>query len=299
MKHFISTSDLDRKTVEQLLKLAVRYYDTAKDKEFLDEMDGKMLAALFYEPSTRTRLSTETAMHRLGGTVINAVGEENSSLRKGETLQDTAKVMSHYADVIAIRHKKEGSAREFAEGSSVPVINCGDGPGDHPTQAMLDALTIYRKFGRLDNLTVALIGDLKNSRTQHALLTLLRNFKGCKARLASPDSLKLQDEYKFEGIEYAECKDMKECVDGADIIYSSRIQVERFDDMDEYNRLKDYFVFTRKFLDDHCEGKILMAPLPRIDEILPECDDWEGSVYFSELANGVAVRMAIISKLCT
>lgn len=280
----------------ELMESADSYYDLANCKGSSNELEGKILAALFYEPSTRTRLSTETAMLRLGGRVITAVGEEYSSLRKGESLKDTAKVISNYADVVAIRHKQAGSAKEFAEGASVPVINCGDGPADHPTQALLEAYQLYRTFGKLDGLTIAYIGDLKNSRTSNALLKLLSNFGG-KAKLLSPPSLKLVEESKYEGIEYQECETIEEALSGVDAIYSSRVRVEYFDDQSEYERLKAYFVLTRELLETNCPDAALLHALPRIDEIPEEVDDWKGAKYFEALAGGVAVRMALLKKL--
>lgn len=299
MENLLSTSQLSKEMVLELLQLADQYYELAKGKGYSNELEGKIMAALFYEPSTRTRLSTETAMLRLGGRVITAVGEEYSSLRKGETLGDTARVISNYADVVAIRHSKPGSAKEFAEGASVPVINCGDGPADHPTQALLEAYELYRNFGKLDGLTIAYIGDLKNSRTSNALLKLLSNFGG-KAKLLSPPSLKLVEDSKYEGIEYEECESIEQALEGVDAIYSSRVRVEYFEDQSEYEKLKDYFVLTRDLLESNCPEALLLHALPRIDEIPEEVDDWKGARYFKALPGGVAVRMALLKKLlCT
>lgn len=298
MKHLLSTSELNKELVMELLEMAGDYHDVVLGKRIVSDLDGKIMASLFYEPSTRTRLSTETAMLRLGGRIISAVGEEYSSLRKGETLYDTAKVISNYADVIAIRHPKAGSALEFSSGSSVPVINCGDGPADHPTQSLLEAFTIYKEFGRLDDLTVAYVGDLKHSRTSNALLRLLSNFGG-RARLLAPAGLELEDSSRFAGIEYTECASMEEALKGADVIYSSRVRVEYFDDRDEYERLRDSFVFNLADLEKFAPNAILLHALPRIDEIPLEVDDWKGARYFDALSGGVAVRMALLKKLCS
>jgi aspartate carbamoyltransferase catalytic subunit len=299
MRHLLSTSDLTKDYILEVIRMAEKYLPAVLNKKVLKDCRGKLLAALFYEPSTRTRLSTETAMIRLGGEVIQAVGEENSSLKKGETLYDTARVVSQYADIIAIRHSKAHSAAEFAIGSNVPVINCGDGANDHPTQALLDAFTIYKQFNRLDNLTVAYVGDLKNSRVTHADLKLLSNFGG-RAKLLSPSSLELPEEYYFDGIDYVKCDSLEECVKDADIILSSRMQKERFNDINEYEKLKAYFIFKRDFLEKNAPNAILLAPLPRIDEIDLSVDDWKGARYFDAISYGVAVRMALIKKmLCT
>jgi aspartate carbamoyltransferase catalytic subunit len=297
MKHLLSTQDLKAEWILDLFKLADEYFSAVKNKQVLQVLDGKILAALFYEPSTRTRLSTETAMLRLGGRVINAVGQENSSLTKGETLYDTARVVSQYVDIVAIRHPQAGSASDFSTGSDVPVINCGDGANDHPTQALLDAYTIYKQYGRLENLKIALVGDLKNSRTSHGLLALLSKFSGNKVTLCSPDKLKLGSEYMYKGIEYAEMTKLEDSIRDADVIYSSRVQKERFEDLNEYNSLKDYFVFNRSVLEKYAPNSILLHALPRIDEILPEVDSWHGAKYFDAVSNGVAVRMALLTKL--
>lgn len=300
MKNLITIKDLTAEIVFEIFELADNYFEIAEKKgRCLNVLDGKVLAALFYEPSTRTRLSTETAMLRLGGQVINAIGIENSSLKKGETLYDTAQMVSRYADIIAVRHPEVGSAAEVASGSLVPVVNCGDGPANHPTQSLLDAYTIYKEYGRLDNLKVALVGDLKYSRTSHSLLELLNLFSGNAVVLCSPDELKLGSEYYFENLNYREDSNIETAITGADVIYSSRVQKERFTDLSEYEKLKDHFVFNLDILERNCPDGILLHALPRIDEILPEVDSWRGSRYFQAVTNGVAVRMAILTKLLT
>lgn len=297
MKNLLSTKQLDSSQIYELFELADSYFDAAKNKKILSEFSDKILATLFYEPSTRTRLSTETAMIRLGGKVISVVGQENSSLSKGETLSDTAQMVSRYADIIAIRHPLAGSAADFQEGSSVPVINCGDGPNDHPTQALLDAYTIYKQYGRLENLRIALVGDLKFSRTSHGLLALMSKFGGNSVKLCSPAELPLGQEYYYENLSYDVENDIHKAIENVDVIYSSRVQKERFEDQDQYLKLKDHFVFSRELLEKHAPDSILMHALPRIDEILPEVDDWKGAKYFDAITNSVAVRMAILSKL--
>lgn len=299
MKHILATKDLTKDQILSLFAKADEFYPVAKNKGQLNLLNGKILAALFYEPSTRTRLSTETAMLRLGGSVINAVGEENSSLSKGETLYDTAKVVSQYADIVAIRHSRAGSAAEFALGSTVSVVNCGDGANDHPTQALLDAYTIYKQFGRLDNLDIAFVGDIKNSRNSHGLLALLNKFGNSRIRLAAPEVLKLADEYKFSGLEFVETESLEEGIRDADVICSCRVRIEKFEDKSEYERLKAIYVFNRAVLEKCAPKSILLAPLPRVDEILVEVDEWHGAKYFEAVTNGVAVRMAILEELIT
>jgi len=299
MENLISSKSLDKHAILDLIQSATEYYPLAEGKGFCRDLEGKVLGALFYEPSTRTRLSTETAMLRLGGRVINAIGEEYSSLKKGETLYDTAQVVSRYANIIAIRHKKLGSAAEFAEGSMSPVINCGDGPGDHPTQALLDIFTIYRKYGRLDNIKICFVGDLMYSRTAHGLIQLLSQFEGNEIHLVAPDRLKMGNEYKVEGNVYKDFDTVEAGVEGVDVVYSIRVQKERFDDQTEYEKLKDVYVFDKAFLERYCTGSILMHALPRIDEITRDADDFEGSVYFEAVTNGIAMRMALLKKLLT
>lgn len=297
MQHLLSSADLSKDQILDILDRASKYQDIAEGKGFSDELQGKILAALFYEPSTRTRLSTETAMLRLGGRVINAIGMEYSSLKKGETLYDTAKVVSKFADIIAIRHPESGSAADFATGTEVPVINCGDGPADHPTQALLDAYTIYKEYGRLDNLKICFAGDLKYSRTAHGLIQLLSNFEGNVVHLVSPASLSLPEEYKVDGNEYKEFDSLETAVADVDVVYSIRVQKERFLDEAEYMRLKDVYVFDLDWLEANCPEAILMHALPRIDEITRAADDFAGARYFDAVTNGVAVRMAILTKL--
>jgi aspartate carbamoyltransferase catalytic subunit len=298
MKHLLATQDLTSEWILNLFEEADGFAEVAEKKgKCMDLLEGKILAALFYEPSTRTRLSTETAMLRLGGKVINSIGIENSSLLKGETLADTAEMVSRYADIIAIRHPAAGSAAEFAAVSKVPVINCGDGPNDHPTQALLDAYTIYKQYGRLDNLKVALVGDLKFSRTSHGLLALLNKFKGNQVVLCSPAELPLGSEYYYENIEYTVENDIAKAIQGAQVIYSSRVQKERFADLQQYEKLKDYFVFTLSLLETNATDAILLHALPRIDEIAVEVDSWKGAKYFEAVTNGVAIRMAILNQL--
>lgn len=291
----LSTKNLSKEYIESIM-------NKAKEMEGYkgDVMKGKILAALFYEPSTRTRLSFETAMHRLGGQVLSVADSGTSSLRKGESLADTAKVVSQFADIIAVRHAKVGAAKEFADNSSVPVINAGDGSADHPTQALLDLYTIIDERGKVDGLTVAVSGDLKNSRTASSLTYLLANYD-VKLRFLAPDQLPMKDEVKAhlneKGIEFMETSNVDEALDGADVLYATRVQQERFKDASEYEKLKDTFIFNRTILEKHNPDMLIMHALPRVNEISTDVDDMPGAAYFRQVSNGVLVRMALISLL--
>jgi aspartate carbamoyltransferase catalytic subunit len=296
--HILSTHQFERADIERVIEVALELEPIAKKEKSSDLMKGKILAALFYEPSTRTRLSTETAMHRLGGSVITAVGEEYSSLLKGETLYDTGKMVSNYADVIAMRHKKEGSVDELSKGSSVPVINCGDGPGQHPTQALLDMFTIQKECGKIDGLTIAMSGDLKFGRTVHSLVYLLRHFK-VKMIFVAPEKLKMPEEIKEDmkakGISFEETTDFVEGIKKADVLYQTRVQKERFDDLAEYEALKHVYVLNKQIVEENNPDLVIMHPLPRIGEITEDADELKGAAYFRQAGNAVAVRMALIS----
>lgn len=267
-----------------------------------DLMKGKILAALFYEPSTRTRLSFETAMLRLGGQVLSVADSGTSSLQKGESLADTAKVVSQYADIIAVRHAQVGAAKEFADNSSVPVINAGDGSADHPTQALLDLYTIIDERGKVDGLTVTVSGDLKNSRTASSLTFLLANYD-IKLRFLAPPQLAMKEEVKEflheKGFGFEETSDVDEALNGADVLYATRIQQERFADKLEYEKLKDSFVFNRATLEKHNPDMLIMHALPRVNELATDVDDMPGAAYFRQISNGVLVRMALISLFLT
>lgn len=291
----LTTKNLSKEFIESVM---------AKAKEMEgykgDDMKGKVLAALFYEPSTRTRLSFETAMLHLGGQVLSVADSGTSSLRKGESLADTAKVVTQYADIIAIRHSKVGAAKEFAENSKVPVINAGDGSADHPTQALLDLYTIIKEREKVDGLTVTLSGDLKNSRTASSLIYLLANYD-VKLKFLAPPQLPMKDEVKEflseKGIEFMETSDTDEALEGADVLYATRVQQERFKDASEYEKLKDTFVFNRATLEKHNPEMLIMHALPRVNEISTDVDDMPGAAYFRQVSNGVSVRKALISLL--
>jgi aspartate carbamoyltransferase catalytic subunit len=294
----ISTENMSRGDIDRIIDVAKTFLPVASKEKSSNLLAGKVLAALFYEPSTRTRLSFETAMLRLGGSVINVIGMESSSLAKGETLYDTAKVVENFADVVAMRHPREGSVSEVAAAAGIPVINAGDGPGQHPTQAFLDAFTIVREKGRIDGLTIAFVGDLKYGRTVHSLAYLLSHY-GVKLVLVSPDKLKMPNEViehlKRKKIVYSETEKLEDALRHADVIYSTRVQRERFVDLAEYERFKLYYVLTRQDIEKHNGKMTILHPLPRVGEISLDVDELPGAAYFRQVRNGVAVRMALLA----
>lgn len=290
-----------KETLETVMKVAAKYEQCLAEGKRLYDMDGKVLAALFFEPSTRTRLSFETAMHRLGGSVITvaeAKGSQISSTSKGETLHDTMIINDKYADVIVCRSPQTGAAQIAADAATHPVINAGDGAGQHPSQALLDIYTIYKEKGSPEGLTVALIGDLKYGRTVHSLVDFLAFYK-CKVIMASPDILAMPqdivDGMKAKGVEIEIRKGINEAVKGADVIYMTRVQQERFEDINEYNAVKDEYILDEEVLKNFKEGAIIMHPLPRINEITVGVDEYPGAAYFRQAGNGLFVRMAMIA----
>ena len=296
-KHLTSTKQLIRSSADAVLAKA-EDMEKVIAKGGDDRMHGKILAALFYEPSTRTRLSFESAMSRLGGQVISAEGIQFSSLYKGETIEDTIMMVSGYADIIAMRHPEAGSADRAAAVSPVPFINAGDGPGQHPTQALLDLYTIQKECGKLDELRIAMVGDLRYGRTVHSLSFLLGLYNKVHFTLISPKELtmpgKVTDFLKEKGVVYAETGDLSAGLD-CDVLYMTRIQQERFADLSEYERLKDVYKLTAK----HLKGKktIVMHPLPRVGEIATDVDALPNAAYFRQARNGVPVRMALLDML--
>jgi aspartate carbamoyltransferase catalytic subunit len=298
----IRIKDLSVEQIDLILETAGRYERVIKSGGRLMNMGGKVLATLFYEPSTRTRLSFESAMMRLGGQVISvAEAKTSSSAAKGETLYDTGKMIESYADVAVIRHPVVGSAAELAEGSSVPVINGGDGAGEHPTQSLLDLYTIYKEKGMLEGLTVCLAGDLKNGRTVHSLSGVLSLYKP-RFYFVSPDELKMPaeicDGLRKQKIEVIETGDLVEAAAHSDVLYMTRIQKERFTDPVEYERLKGSYVVDMELVKKAKQGITIMHPLPRVTEIEKEVDAYDGAAYFRQAANGVPTRMALLALLC-
>ncbi len=293
-RHLISIDDLSKDDILYILNKAEGFEEVAKGRVKLRILEGKILANLFFEPSTRTRMSFEVAMKRLGGDVINLTAQEASSIAKGETLADTIKVVSKYCDAIVIRHPLEGAARFAAENSEVPVINAGDGAGQHPTQTLLDLYTIRKECGKLDGISIALMGDLKYSRTVHSLIKALTLFN-TKIYLISPETLMLPDDFleELEGdIQKASLEDV---IDEIDVLYVTRIQKERFPDEEEYRRVAGSYRITADILKER--DVIVMHPLPRVDEIDVSVDRTKNAKYFQQAFYGVPVRMAILSEV--
>jgi len=297
MKHVLTANQFDRKTLETLFRSA-----RALEQKRVNALKGKILATLFFEPSTRTRLSFESAMLRMGGGVISTENaKEFSSATKGETLHDTIRVVSQYADVIALRHFEKGAVESVAEASSVPLINAGDGAGEHPTQALLDAYTILRERGAIDGAHVAFVGDLKHGRAARSLALLLAQFKNITYTFVSPPELAFESEVKAyvteQGVSWTEMPTLEEGITHADVVYMTRIQKERFADSTEYERLKGRYVLTRPLVDGLKEKAIVMHPLPRVDEIHTEVDTSSKAVYFKQAGYGVALRMALLKHV--
>ena len=297
-KDILHGNQFSKKEIETILKVASDFEKELKKKDALPLLKGKVLATLFFEPSTRTRLSFETAMHRLGGGIISMASAESSSAAKGESVADTARTVAQYADVIVIRHPRIGSAKEAADAADIPVINAGDGAGQHPTQALLDVYTIKKELGSLKNLSVAMVGDLKNGRTVHALVELLSQF-GARLTFVSPGVLRMPQEIisglKAKGIQTAETENLREAASASDLIYMTRIQKERFEDLSEYERVKGFYIINDAFLKDLRKKMIILHPLPRVDEISTDVDAYPGAAYFRQARNGVFIRMALLA----
>lgn len=286
-RDIISVKDFSKEEISYIVETAQKFeVDRGK---LLEE---KIMASLFFEPSTRTRLSFESAMLRLGGKVLGFVDGKVSSAAKGETVYDAAAVISGYCDVIVIRHHEVGSAAEAADGASVPVINGGDGPNQHPTQTFLDLYTIRKNVGRLDGLNVGFVGDLKYGRTVHSLAGALEQYD-CKMYLVSPESLRMPDSHMPKN--YVEETDLTKVLPELDVLYATRIQKERFPNPEEYEKVKNAFILDNSILKHAKKGMKIMHPLPRVNEIKKELDKYEGSIYFQQAHNGVTVRKALLS----
>jgi len=293
VKHVISISDFSRRELDKVLSQAEKMNSALKKGKPLTTMRGRVLATLFFEPSTRTRLSFETAMKRLGGSVIGFAQPGATSLKKKETMADTIMTVAGYADLIVMRHPLPGSARLASEISPVPVINAGDGSNQHPTQTLLDLFTIKKELGRLDSLKVAMVGDLKYGRTVHSLCTALQKYENTEFRFVSPPELRIPGCYR-KG-EYSETSELD--LQGVDVIYVTRIQEERFSDPTEYEKLKGVYRITPGTLEEVKKKAIVMHPLPRVDEIDWRCDSDPRCVYFKQAAYGVPTRMALIKMV--
>lgn len=300
MKHLIDIKDLSVEEIDSLIEVA-KDIITNKEK-YSHKCDGKTLATLFFEPSTRTRLSFEAAMLELGGNVLGFSEAASSSVSKGETVSDTIRVVGCYSNIIAMRHPKEGAPYVASIKSEVPIINAGDGGHNHPTQTLTDLLTIKCEKNRLDNLTIGLCGDLKFGRTVHSLLTALSRYKNIKVVLISPDELKLPEYIKKDvleknNIEYIETKDIEEYMGELDILYMTRVQKERFFNEADYIRLKDYYILNKEKLNNAKEDLCILHPLPRVNEISTDVDDDPRACYFKQAKYGKYIRMALILKL--
>ncbi|MEM2918064.1 MAG: aspartate carbamoyltransferase [Candidatus Altiarchaeota archaeon] len=294
--HIISIRDFSREEIDYILEKSYLMEKKISHGKASSLMKNKILGILFFEPSTRTRMSFEAAMKILGGTTIGFDSSLATSEVKGETIADTIKIVSSYTDIIVMRHPVEGSARLATEFSEVPIINGGDGSNQHPTQTLLDLYTIKKKFKRIDGLTIAMVGDLKYGRTVHSLTDGLMNYNDISLRLISPPDLRMPDrilrELKEKKIKVSETSklNLKDC----DVIYATRIQRERFPDPQEYERVKDAYVLDIRILDDLKEDAIIMHPLPRVSEISPELDKTKFAFYFEQAKNGIPVRATLL-----
>ncbi len=296
MKHLISMRDVNTEDILKLIDLAGKI----EKKEVEVSMKGKLAALLFFEPSTRTHFSFETAVKKLGGETFSMSGTGSTSVKKGETLSDTLMTISQYADLIVMRHVIEGAARFASETVDIPVINAGDGTNQHPTQAMLDLYSIQKTQGTLKNLTIAMVGDLRLGRTVHSLSQAMSDFNP-KFYFASPRHLQMpkyiKDDLRKKGVEFHEIEDIKEVMSELDVMYVTRIQKERFAVIEDYEKVKDSYIITRKLLDGVKSTFKIMHPLPRVNEIALDVDDTEYAYYFQQAKNGVFMRQAIITTL--
>ena len=300
MRHLMSPLDFSVEELNELLDLA---NDIEKNREkYAHACEGKKLATLFFEPSTRTRLSHEAAMLNLGGNVLGFSSADSSSASKGETVSDTVRMVSCYADIIAMRHPKEGAPMVASRYSSIPIINAGDGGHQHPTQTLTDLLTIRSLGGRLDNLTIGLCGDLKFGRTVHSLIQALVRYTNIKFILISPEELRLpgyirKDVLEKQNIPYEEVERLEDALPQLDVLYMTRVQKERFFNEEDYIRMKDFYILDAKKMELAPEHMLVLHPLPRVNEIAVEVDDDPRAAYFKQAQYGVYVRMALILTL--
>ena len=300
MRSLIDIRELSIDEIDELVKVANDIIDNPA--KYSEKCRGKILATLFFEPSTRTRLSFESAMLNLGGSVIGFSDSQNSSASKGESVADTTKIVSGYADIIAMRHPKEGAPLVASMNTDIPVINAGDGGHNHPTQTLTDLLTINREKGRFDNLTIGFCGDLKFGRTVHSLISAMSRYKNVKFVLVSPDELKIPDyikqtELEAKNLEYVETTSLDDVINELDILYMTRVQGERFFNEQDYIRLRDSYILTPKKLEAAKDDLIVMHPLPRVNEISIAVDSDPRACYFKQARYGKFVRMALIMKL--
>lgn len=300
MRHLMSPLDFSVEELDKLLDLANDI--EANPKKYAHKCDGKKLATCFYEPSTRTRLSFEAAMLNLGGSVLGFHSADSSSASKGESVSDTIRIISCYADICAMRHPKEGAPLVASQKSLIPVINAGDGGHQHPTQTLTDLLTIRSLKGRLDNITIGFCGDLKFGRTVHSLINALIRYDNVKVVLISPEELKVPDYVRDDvlranNIEFKEVEKLEDAMGELDVLYMTRVQRERFFNEEDYVRLKDFYVLTKKKMELAKDDMLVLHPLPRVNEISVEVDDDPRAAYFKQAQYGVYVRMALILTL--
>lgn len=299
-RDIISTADLSREDILEIMEVTGRMEELVKKERVSDMMADKVIAVLFMEPSTRTRLSFETAVHRLGARPITVSSAASSSAAKGESLADTAKTVDGYVDAIVVRQPQKGGAKIMADAAKAPLINGGDGAGQHPTQALLDLYTIIKEKGTLENLRVAMVGDLKYGRTVHSLSYALAPFSPKEYIYCAPKELQMPDEIvndmEAKSVKVRKTDDINEALQ-ADVVYMTRIQKERFEDPAEYERLKGSFILNRKLVESGNKDLIIMHPLPRVDEIAEDVDDLPNAAYFRQAHNGVFLRMALLAMV--
>lgn len=299
LKNIISIKDFEKSDIDYILDEASKLENIAQSKEISEELKGKILGLMFFEPSTRTKMSFETSMKRLGGQCIGFENTGSSSVSKGESIADTAKMFEGYSDALVIRHELEGVSKFISDLVNIPVINAGDGSSQHPTQTLLDLYTIKKELGSIDNIKIALIGDLKFGRTVHSLANALGLYENVELYFVAPNELKMPQEILRDldemNISYTEVSTIKEIIDKVNVLYVTRIQKERFADIEDYLQIKGAYKINKKML----EGKdlIVMHPLPRIDEIDGDVDDTKYNKYFTQAVNAVPVRMAILKTL--
>lgn len=300
MRHLLDTTDLTLEEIDDMIALAT---DIIENKQkYAHVCDGKKLATLFFEPSTRTRLSFEAAMYELGGNVLGFSSADSTSASKGETVEDTVRIVSNYADIIAMRHPLEGAPRVATKRTLVPIINAGDGGHAHPTQTLADLLTIYREKGKLGDITIGLCGDLKFGRTVHSLIKAMCRYKNVKFVLIAPKELQVPDYIISDvlipsGAEYVQVESLEDVMPNLDVLYMTRIQRERFFSEEEYLKHKDAYILDLKKLDNAKKDLTIMHPLPRVNEISTDVDDDPRAKYFEQALNGKYIRMALIMTL--
>lgn len=299
-RHLLSVQQFDRDSLQRLFALADLVRPIAERRSICTVLDGAVLGSLFFEPSTRTRLSFESAFLRLGGEVTTTTGFTFSSMAKGESIADTSRVVSGYSDVLVVRHPDEGSVAEFASASVVPVINAGDGAGEHPTQALLDLFTIQEELGAIDGLKIAMVGDLRYGRTVHSLTKLLTQYD-VSLRFVSPEILRLplviMNEVKDAGLNVRETHDVADVIENADVLYVTRVQKERFTDMAQYEEVKGHYEITTELMERAKAKMVVMHPLPRVGEIHYNVDSDPRAAYFRQVKNGMYVRMALLAAV--